>query len=102
MTDFTTIPLFIKYASDLKTTSKDDSGIALCNSTKIKAINFDFVKKEYCKTLFGKSIPALRSNDALVLLDDKKTFLFIEFKNCQVDESDIEIEKIKTKISDIK
>lgn len=100
MIDCTKEPLFLKYDTTLKETSKDNHSNYLTNSTKVRAINFDYVKKAYCINVLGKAEFPLRSNDALIILKSKKQFLFIEFKNCQIDEKPDGIEKIRTKISD--
>ena len=85
-----------KFKSTLKETSKDNSNIArgsvkyMTDSEK-EVVNFDVVKKDYVENLGLSIVP--KSNDALLIVDDKVSF-FIEFKNGSINnEKTYEIQK---------
>ncbi len=81
MDDFFSVDLFNKNISSLKETSKDkqENSISYMTDSDYEVVNFDGVKNDYIRGLCISETPC--SNDAVCVLDDKDTIVFIEFKN---------------------
>lgn len=98
--------LLLNHISNLHDTSLDDSdkaNLQYMTSSTFSAICFDDVKDEYVLSRFPTIKPNVRSNDALVIIDQSVgKFLFIEFKNGVISGSKkkLELEKIRSKIAE--
>lgn len=81
MDDFFSVVLFNKNISSLKETSKDKQkkSISYMTDSDYEVVNFDGVKNDYIRGLCISETPC--SNDAVCVLEDKDTIVFIEFKN---------------------
>ena len=81
MDDFFSVDLFNENISSLKETSKDKQkeSISYMTDSDYEVVNFDGVKSDYIRGLCISETPC--SNDAVCVLDDKDTIVFIEF-NC--------------------
>lgn len=94
-TSIKNIPILIKNLTTLQETSKDHHNIANNQSviymtdSKIKVVNFDLVKHEYCKNIGLLDIASFV--EALYFKDDN--IYFIEFKNGRIDKNEV-IKKI--------
>ncbi len=89
----------------LEEASYDKTNSQYMTHSHFEVVHFDKVKEKYIFKKIGISSKELRSNDALVLLNDgKKTkFIFIEFKNGNLDKvyhEEFEHEKIRSKINE--
>lgn len=105
MIDPLKLNILLNYKKSLRDISVDDSdksNLQYMTQSYFVAVDFDDVKDNY-SIENDISIKELRSNDALVILNDINHFvghfIFIEFKNGDVS-SRFEREKIRTKISE--
>ena len=73
MDDFFSVDLFNENISSLK------ESISYMTDSDYEVVNFDGVKSDYIRGLCISETPC--SNDAVCVLDDKDTIVFIEFKN---------------------
>lgn len=69
----------------LKKTSKDDSNKAYMTQSSIEVIDFDKIPKEFSRGKGWKCVP--KSSDALYI--DSSSWTFIEFKNGDIEKSDV-------------
>lgn len=89
----------------LEETSYDKANSQYMTHSNFEVVHFDKVKENYIFKKTGIPSKNLRSNDALVILNDEKEpkFIFIEFKNGNLDKiyhEEFEHEKIRTKINE--
>lgn len=98
MTDISSIDALTNNIKTLQDISSDNANSEYMTKSMFLAVDFDGVKDSYSLKC-GGSTKDCRSNDALVIVDsDKQYFIFIEFKNGQV--SNAEIERIRSKIAE--
>ena len=98
MADPSSIDVLTSNIKSLHDISFDDANSEYMTDSAFPAVNFDGVKDAYVLKC-GGSTKDCRSNDALVIVDsDKQYFIFIEFKNGQV--SNAELERIRSKIAE--
>lgn len=89
----------------LEETSYDKVNSQYMTHSNFEVVHFDKVKEKYIFKKTGIPSKNLRSNDALVILNDGKEpkFIFIEFKNGNLDKiyhEEFEHEKIRSKINE--
>ena len=89
----------------LEETSYDKINSQYMTHSNFEVVHFDKVKEKYIFKKTGIPSKNLRSNDALVILNDGKEpkFIFIEFKNGNLDKiyhEEFEHEKIRSKINE--
>lgn len=84
MIELTAFEIFTDHFSSLRETSLDNSSVPpkYMTTSKLPAVNFDGVKKDYVKSLMITG--SLKSNDAL-FDDGKGCLVFVEFKNGRID-----------------
>ena len=89
--------------STLKDTSFDKDNLGYMTNSLYQVVDFDKVKKVYSFKGTSVSSNNLRSNDALVILQNSNNynFIFIEFKNGNLDGycEELKHEKIRSKIN---
>lgn len=85
MKDYKSIPIFNSNIESIKEVSYDDKNKEYMITSQLQVINFDKVKKEYCKNFSIKSPP--KSCDGLYISGDK--IFLLEFKNGKVDSFDV-------------
>lgn len=88
----------------LKDTSFDKDNAVYMTNSSYQVVDFDKVKDKYFFKGSAISSHNMRSNDALVILNNstKYQFLFIEFKNGNLDRfcEELKHEKIRSKINE--
>ncbi|WP_294563820.1 hypothetical protein [uncultured Succinatimonas sp.] len=90
------LDIFKSNLTSLKNASHDKNKNEYMTHSCIEVINFDKVKEQYIKNLYLKEPPS--SNDCLVFNNKNKKWLFIEFKNGQINK--IVQAELKKKIYD--